>query len=168
MGSHDRHVRAIHGGEGAGLSRVVGRRADARHIDRPHRMRGMATTADRRADGPDLCVPKLLWSHRERRLLSLAERFTDPVLGWCHSNEALKEHGLEAVDNTPEELRDVVAEMLDRLDGVYADAPGDGELFDRYHAALREIGVRGAARIGAAFLRKYAALLPAARRVAAA
>ncbi|HJZ60241.1 MAG TPA: TIGR04372 family glycosyltransferase, partial [Gemmataceae bacterium] len=117
--------------------------------------------------GPDLCVPKLLRSQKERRLLTFAERFSPEVVGWCHSNEALHEHGLAAVDNTPEELRAAVVEMIDRLDGTHTEGPEDQELFARYQEILRDANIRGSARIVQGFLRAHAGLVPVRARTAA-
>jgi hypothetical protein len=52
--------------------------------------------------------------------------------------------------------------MLDTIDGAYVPAPEDESLQRRFKALLRpgHYGYGAASRIGAAFLRRHAGLLP--------
>lgn len=111
-------------------------------------------------NGRDLCLPKLMWSERDGRMLNFAERFTDPVAGACQSGDVLHEKGWRVVDNTAEEISEAVIEMMDRLDGASDDA-ADERLHARFENYLHSLGIRGSARIGTAFLRRYEHLIPA-------
>jgi len=75
--------------------------------------------------------------------------------------DAFAGRGLEHVDSTPDEIRDLAIEMLDRLDGRRADDAGDAERQARFRALFRpEHYSHGAlSRVGSAFLRKHADLL---------
>lgn len=79
---------------------------------------------------------------------------------WIYCDgRVLQEHGLHAVDNSPEEIHDTVVEMLERLDGRVDWTAGDAERIEKFRilsAGLREIG---AAQISTKFLRRYADLL---------
>src|SRR6185503_9468680 len=65
----------------------------------------------------DLFVPKLVRSERDNRLLSFEELYATPA-GWKQFEEYFSDHGLRVIDNTPDELRDVVVEMFERRAGA--------------------------------------------------
>jgi len=52
--------------------------------------------------------------------LTFAERMS-PEYGFGESVGALAKLGVSVVDNTPEEIRDLVIEMMDRLDGLHVE-----------------------------------------------
>jgi putative glycosyltransferase (TIGR04372 family) len=110
----------------------------------------------------DLFVPKLIRRRSDGRVLTFDEWFARPVRDASYAGDFLIARGLEAVDNTPDELRELVAEMLDRLDGAAADTPDDEAYQAAFEALARAHGYRGVARIGRDFLRRHAGLLPAA------
>src|SRR5262249_23698168 len=64
----------------------------------------------------EILLPKQYWHEKEARNLALADRMS-PEYGFRESTRALAGMGIRVVDNTPEELRDLVVEMMDRLDG---------------------------------------------------
>lgn len=104
----------------------------------------------------DLFLPKLLRSTRDGRLIPF-DRYLDPeVRLLSYSGMNLEKAELEPVPNTPDELRDAVAEMIDRLDGDRATDPAVAG----FEALARESGLVGFPRIGRAFVSKYRALLP--------
>ena len=107
----------------------------------------------------DRFIPKLIWSGREKRLLDFEESLEPGVrrLGYCGSR--LAESGLRAVDNTPEEILELVEEMLDVLDGTVAYSVDDGRLQDAFRGIAGGRGMVGFSRIGRGFLRRYAHLL---------
>lgn len=106
----------------------------------------------------DIVIPKLYRSDPEGRLLTHAEAIRPPV-GFCHLSEYLASLGIRAIDNTPEELEDVVVEMLDRLDGVARYTAEDERMQERLDAMEPPVGYRvppGGSRFGRDFLRKHA------------
>lgn len=109
----------------------------------------------------DLQIPKLYRSEREHRLLSFPESIREPI-GFAQQSEHLERIGIRLIDNTPEEIAEVVVEMLDRLDGtvVYtAEDEGLQARFDALEPPVRYRIPRGGARRGRDFLRRYAELL---------
>tara|TARA_Y100000294_G_scaffold104657_1_gene97260 strand:+ start:2105 stop:3433 length:1329 start_codon:yes stop_codon:yes gene_type:complete len=61
----------------------------------------------------------LLWKHhilkREKRRLSLSEIFSHGV-AYAFDTKTFEEKGIELIDNTPEEIRDLVIEMAENLE----------------------------------------------------
>jgi putative glycosyltransferase (TIGR04372 family) len=108
----------------------------------------------------DLFVPKRVRSDGPGRVLTFDE-WLDPrnrdryVLG-----TEMAAAGLRVIDNTAEELREVVAEMLDRLDGKAVYDPEDDWRRERFEAVARRHGLAGFSRVGRDFLRRHADLLP--------
>jgi putative glycosyltransferase (TIGR04372 family) len=108
--------------------------------------------------GQDLMIPKLFWDDREGRNLSFEELFGSR-LGYMQNVLEFPPH-IEIRPNTPEEIREVAIEMLDRLDGKLAYSAADEKLQQRYFdVAVRHGSYRGS-RIGKAFLERNSALLP--------
>lgn len=107
--------------------------------------------------GIDLMIPKLMRSKSSGELLDFEAMFTDPVGVIQFVADYPKD--LEIIENTPDEIRAVTIEMLDRLDGAtYSKA--DDLLQERYfELALRKGSYRGS-RIGRDFLANYSHLLP--------
>ena len=97
------------------------------------------------------------------RELTLREIFAHDV-GFCLQSSGFAAKGVELIENTPEEIRDVVVEMVERLEGVWQAEDNDAELQKKfweifpvkslnasgipYHGAIRS-------RYGAAFLRNH-------------
>jgi hypothetical protein len=73
----------------------------------------------------------------------------------------MKARGLRAVDNTPEEIREIVREMLDRLDGQARYSEEDELRQASFRALADRHGLVGFPDIGRDFLRRHAELLPA-------
>lgn len=105
----------------------------------------------------DLFLPKLI-RREDGRLLPFMEYWREPF----HMNLTLNwlgRCGLEMVDNGPDEIAEAVAEMLDRLEDRWVAHPDDAGLARRFDR-LGDFGEGMAiARVGAAFLRRYQALL---------
>ena len=118
------------------------------------------------AHNHDLFIPKLFQSRRWGRPLTIAEvlEHVGTACGWQTSQ--LDALGLDAIDNTPEEIEAVVCEMIERLDGT-ATAPTPWE--EAAQQRLREfrqiaaIGhgpiMAGKTRMGRDFLRCHASAL---------
>jgi putative glycosyltransferase (TIGR04372 family) len=106
----------------------------------------------------DLCIFKLHWSEREARYLNFEEVISS-ALAWAECAGYRASQGIKLIDNTPEEIRDVVVEMLDRLDGKLQFSKEDNELQERFDSMNINNAHKSNARIGRGFLRKWAHLL---------
>jgi putative glycosyltransferase (TIGR04372 family) len=123
---------------------------------RPCVITNMAPLSNVYASKPtDLSIAQRL---RDRNGRYLA--FSEIMQGECAEyrlNEQFVAHGLECVRNTPEDIRDVVVELLDRLDGtaVYTedDVRRQREFRGYFHEGHYSCGA--ASSIGRDFLRKY-------------
>lgn len=74
-----------------------------------------------------LAITKHHFSAQENRELTLHEIFSNGV-GYCTSNSEYQSKGVRLVDNTPEEILDVVIEMAERLEGVWSPREDDDVL----------------------------------------
>jgi putative glycosyltransferase (TIGR04372 family) len=107
----------------------------------------------------DIWIPKLYWSVAEQRYLTFQESLSMPMRMFGRT-EQYEEAGFQLIDNTPEEISDLVSEMLERLDGDISYSQEDEELQARFKTFLAsEPMYATTARVGRAFLHKYAALL---------
>lgn len=110
----------------------------------------------------DIFIPKLIRSKSDGRLLEFQQVFSHPIATsyLMHRFHAL---GVEVVDNTAEEIRDVVLEMLARLSGEITYSDDDEKLQQRFKNLTDEcgtcMGVGIESRIGRDFLNKYSHLL---------
>lgn len=68
----------------------------------------------------DLSIPKLLWSNRLERHLSFLEVFAQGHSGYFFSQQ-YGDAGIRVDENSADDIRDLVLEMLDRLDGRYVE-----------------------------------------------
>jgi len=107
-----------------------------------------------------LGIPKLLRSVAENRRLTFREVFESPVSHFRFDSQYAAA-GVKPEENSPEDIRDAVLEMLDRTEGkaVYPDT--DEELQERFKALMKpdHYSYGAASRVGRDFLRKYAHLL---------
>jgi putative glycosyltransferase (TIGR04372 family) len=110
----------------------------------------------------DISIPKVLHMRGSSREM----RFNE-VLGGPSGNFRLaklfEESGIEIAENSPDDILDLVREMLDRLEGTFSETEEDRVLQDRFKSLLRpgHYGFGAVSRVGSAFLRKYRHLLPA-------
>jgi putative glycosyltransferase (TIGR04372 family) len=107
----------------------------------------------------DVFIPKLLWSEEATRYLSFEESLERGIrnLGYCAVR--LSERCLRPVDNSPEEIVDLVREMFEMVEGRCASTAEDNRRQGEYRDIARQCGLVGFARIGRSFLRKHARLL---------
>jgi putative glycosyltransferase (TIGR04372 family) len=103
--------------------------------------------------GQDLMIPKVMFD-RDRKTFVDFERMFSTRLGAWQNIEDFPGH-IEVRPNTPEEIREVVVEMLDRLDNRASYVDHDHALQNRYHEIAEEHGSYKGSRIGRDFLRKY-------------
>ncbi len=80
-----------------------------------------------------LAITKHHYLISENRELTLREIFSNGV-GFCTSNAEYQERNVRLVDNSPEEIRDVVLEMADRLAGTWVAQERDEELQQKFWA----------------------------------
>lgn len=104
-----------------------------------------------------LCTHKHYWSDLEGRMLTYAEVVASN-LGYTNAPNLIEGRGVRLVENTSEELLEVVLEMLDRVEGLAAYSEADHQLQARFDAVPGKLA--GVGRIGRAFLARYAHLLP--------
>jgi putative glycosyltransferase (TIGR04372 family) len=107
-----------------------------------------------------LLIFKKLRLRKERRFMTFRETL-DSGAGRFLKGESYEELGIEIIDNTPEEIMDVVLEMEARLNGTWTTSDEDEELqrqfwslfgSSKYHNVIH-------ARIGAQYLRQNRELL---------
>lgn len=111
--------------------------------------------------GPrDLSIPKLLWSVREHRYLTFTEVLHSGLANGRIS-AAFRDARVEPIENTAEDIRDLVTEMLDHIEGRGQQYEEFAPLQNRFTSLLRPnhfcYGTRS--RIGARFAHKYRDLL---------
>ena len=107
-------------------------------------------------------ITKHAWHKGKQRFLSQRELFE---LGLEGASEAhiFKNAGVELIDNTAEEIRDLAIEIDHRLKNTWVPQEGDEELQEKYWATFRkhapllqQSNIKS--RIGSAFLRKHSYL----------
>ena len=107
-----------------------------------------------------LFIFKKYWLKSEKRLMSVKEIFESGV-GKFHKTTDYKKSGIELINNTSEEITDVVDEMEKRLDGTWQPHDEDDELQKRFWAYFKTSRLHGVirSRIGSKFLRDNKTLL---------
>jgi putative glycosyltransferase (TIGR04372 family) len=106
----------------------------------------------------DLYLPRLWRNEDTGTHLGLAETFAPP-LGYAAGYAAAMSLDLAPVPSSPEETRELVEEMLDRLPGTASYTERDGLLRAAYDTVAETNLCRGNARPGRDFLRRFAPLL---------
>jgi putative glycosyltransferase (TIGR04372 family) len=106
-----------------------------------------------------LFLPKLIYSDAEKRPLSFREALSPEWRARSYSAAKLRENGARLVDNTPSEIKDVVLEMLARLNGTQEVTKDHQQLDERFLSLLEKDPLRGIAKIGSAFLKTHQSLL---------
>ena len=108
----------------------------------------------------DIGIPKLYWSVTEDRYLTFEEVLLSP-LGRFTRTARFEAAGISLIDNSPEEIRDLSVEIMDRLDGSLRYSDQDDRLQERFKSLLEpESEYVTSARVGREFMRKYEWLLP--------
>jgi putative glycosyltransferase (TIGR04372 family) len=112
----------------------------------------------------DLVLPRLFWSLKEKRRLSFAEILSSSVSAGVDQS-SYDRLGVEILQNTPEEINDIVLEMILRLDGNLTYSASEEQLQERFRSLTGACGTFVGqkdlminARIGKDFLRKYETL----------
>ncbi len=86
----------------------------------------------------DLYIPKKYYSQKSKRYLSLREIAALEAECLIWGSKYAKE-GIQFVDNTPEEIRTAVEEMLSRLDGTWIETEEDIVHYQKYLKIYEEI-----------------------------
>lgn len=111
--------------------------------------------------GPqDMFIPKKLWLRDERRFLTFRE-ILDSGAGEFLDTAQYERLGIEVIENTPEEITVLLAEMDERLKGTYQTAEEDEELQRRFWSLFQpnELHRVFVSRVGSEFLRQNRDLL---------
>lgn len=107
----------------------------------------------------DISIPKTLVS-RSGELLDLAEIFASG-LSLLRYASVFEKRGVRILDNSPEEIRALVEEMMDRLEGRFETTEDDEDLQRRYRAFLgpADYSYGTQSRIGRDWLRSNRSLV---------
>ncbi len=108
----------------------------------------------------NLIIPKKLWRKKESRFMTFKEILASGT-GCFNSSQEYRKHGIEPVENTSEEIRDVCVEMDARLKGQWVATEEDEALQNKFWS-LFEPGPLNAvfrARLGTQFLRQNKTLM---------
>ena len=107
----------------------------------------------------DIWIPKLYWSAAEGRYLTFKEILTTPLRSYGLT-EMFEKDGISVVDNSPEEIREVCLEVMDRIDRQFGHTQEDEDLQRRFHSLLEVESTDWStdARVGRDFLRRHKAL----------
>jgi putative glycosyltransferase (TIGR04372 family) len=109
----------------------------------------------------DISIPKLVRSIPQNRYLTFEEIFGGSIANYRFTR-LFAANGLTVEENSEEDLRDLVVEMLDLIDGSYRATVEDGARQRRFSALLRpgHLCFGTASRIGSRFLASHENLLP--------
>ncbi len=107
-----------------------------------------------------LFIFKKYWLKSEKRFMAVQE-IIESGAGRIEHTDKIENLGIETIQNTPEEVCDVVDEMEKRLDGSWQDNAEDDELQRRFWSHFESSEFHGVfrSRIGAKFLRDNKDLL---------
>ncbi len=108
----------------------------------------------------DMFILKKVWSLTENRFLTFKEIINSEIFDYLGS-EKYKQAQLQLVENTTEEILDLVIEMNQRLDGTWQSTTEDEILQEKYKSLFPK-GKHCSgfpSRIGSSFLRKNKELL---------
>lgn len=109
-------------------------------------------------ESQSIFIPKLYWRENEKRYTSFAEKMSPPLAG-LRSQSGLSNLGIITVENTPEEINEIVVEMFERLEGTVKYTKEDEHLQAWFKRILESLDIAGVGRMGKSFLSKYADLL---------
>ena len=79
-----------------------------------------------------LILIKNFFSQQENRILTLKEIFKDDFGLYLQDTSELLEKNIELLENSPEEIRDIVSEMVQRLENTWVSEPQDEILQKRF------------------------------------
>jgi putative glycosyltransferase (TIGR04372 family) len=108
----------------------------------------------------DVGIPKLLYLKNKKRTFSFHEVMESPAANFRFSSE-YKDSDLGIINNSAEEITDLVREMLDRVSNTFIREPEDERRQEVFHSLFKpgHYGYGTSAQVSHCFLRKHAALL---------
>ena len=108
----------------------------------------------------DIGIPKLLQEKATGRMLSFREIFSSPLAEFRYSF-LYQSIGVSLIENTSEEISELVVQMLDQLDELQFSDSESSEPEGYFYSLFRpgHYGYGSAARIGSGFLRRHRELL---------
>jgi putative glycosyltransferase (TIGR04372 family) len=114
---------------------------------------------------PDIFLPKLAKRAKDGKLLGFSEIMSAPF-SQCVIDINYKQLGVDLINNTPEEIQEIVVEMIDKIDGQFKSDSTDELLQLRFKEMTAEVGTLFGldnfpinCRIGARFLDRHQELL---------
>jgi len=123
-------------------------------------MTNMVPHGERGPNQRSLFLPKI-YRRREGDAVPFSEMLEGPMR-WLWNGKLLNAAGLEAIDNSPQDIRDVTLEMMARLGDGFETSDADEALQQSYRDLFdRSDDFDTGSRIGNAFIRNYADLLQA-------
>lgn len=107
----------------------------------------------------DLAIPKLYWSVADQRLLTFKEILDSPGCGYDESKH-FEQAGIKLVDNSPEEIRELLLELLETATATVEYSEEDNERQRRFKSLMRpgHLSYGAGSRVGQHFLRQHAKL----------
>ena len=102
----------------------------------------------------DIYIPKQLYSDRMGRTLTFEEMLFSKA-GWVQFEDQLAMKGIRSIDNSPEELTDLVVEMIEREDGLEVLTEEDHKMQKIFNELVVGAGSYVGARIGTRYLRRH-------------
>lgn len=107
----------------------------------------------------DMAIPKL-YADREGNLIKFSQLKRDLLLNARVGSE-FKKMGVSIIDNSPEDIRDIVSEQLDRIKGDWVFTEEDKILQNRFKSLLTpdDYSYYSPSLVGTKFLKKYSHLL---------
>jgi putative glycosyltransferase (TIGR04372 family) len=108
----------------------------------------------------DLSMPKLLWSRSLGRSLRFDEIFNSKMGGYFFTHQYLRAN-LQVEENSPEDLLELVSEMLDRCQGQFLETEEDTKLLEAYLSLFKpgHYSYGANSRVCLGFLRRHRDLL---------
>ena len=103
-----------------------------------------------------ISIPKKYWLRKEERFMTFREIFSSGA-GYFTVTSNFDDMGIELVESTPEEIEDVVHEMVERLEGSWKTMEEDEKLQRRFWELFPENERHGKilSRMGTDFLRRH-------------
>jgi putative glycosyltransferase (TIGR04372 family) len=108
----------------------------------------------------DLLIPKLLWSSKLGRHLTLPEIASSPFAN-ARLAHCFEHTGIEVRDNDPQDIQDLALEMLAEVEGSFVEDDEDRRVQASFQALVRpgHYSYGAVSRFGRCFVRKYRHLL---------
>jgi len=104
----------------------------------------------------DLGIPKLYRNKKSGKILSFKEMFSSDIAN-ARSDRLYKSSDIELINNSSEEILDLLKEQLDRISGAFKEFPEDMEMQIKFRSffSAGSHSIHSRSRIATSFLRKY-------------